>query len=29
MPEPRSGNGWVREMGKGKVYGTFRIALEM
>jgi hypothetical protein len=26
---PGSGRGWVREQGRGRVYGTFRITFEM
>jgi hypothetical protein len=29
MPGPRSRSGWVGEQGRGRVEGTFGIALEM
>jgi hypothetical protein len=29
IPGPRSRNGWVGELGGGRVWGTFVIALEM
>jgi hypothetical protein len=28
-PGPRSGSGWVWELGRGRVQGTFEIAFEM
>jgi hypothetical protein len=29
MPGLRSGSGWVREQGGGRVWGTFGISFEM